>query len=52
MKIYVATVEALWNKERWGEGRMNLVYKKIGGFPSPLAPPSFYMVMYFFAGFS
>jgi hypothetical protein len=29
---------------------MNLVYKKIDGFPS--FPPSFNMVMYFFAGFA
>jgi hypothetical protein len=28
MKIYVATLEALKKKERWGEERMNLVYKK------------------------
>jgi hypothetical protein len=28
MKIYVATVKALREKERWGEERMNLVYQK------------------------
>jgi hypothetical protein len=50
MKIYVATVEALRKKERCGEERMNLMYKKIDGFPS--SSPSFYMVMYFFACFS
>ncbi len=35
--------------ERWGEDMMNLVLKKIDGFPN--SPPSFYMVMYFLAGF-
>jgi hypothetical protein len=39
MKIYVATVEALRKKERCGEERMNLVYKKIDGCTS--FPPLF-----------